>query len=119
MSDHPPEPSSTAGGSRPVLDLTAVREHFQTMFRKLFGGGKADVYLETEVEEEGKGSGFGVQGSGGEGSGGSSLNPEPGTLNPSRKKVDPLEAGIEIMAHPPGSWRITVTVCPRASLSVG
>src|SRR6185295_1654637 len=27
-----------------------VREHFQGMFRKLFGGGKADVFLETSVE---------------------------------------------------------------------
>src|SRR5439155_6994992 len=31
--------------------FNAVREHFQGMFRKLFGGGKADIYLETSVEE--------------------------------------------------------------------
>src|SRR4029434_5731773 len=30
--------------------FNAVREHFQGMFRKLFGGGKADVFLETEIE---------------------------------------------------------------------
>ena len=30
--------------------FNAVREHFQGMFRKLFGGGKADVYLETELD---------------------------------------------------------------------
>ena len=30
--------------------FNAVREHFQGMFRKLFGGGKADIYLETELE---------------------------------------------------------------------
>ena len=29
--------------------FNAVREHFQGMFRKLFGGGKADIYLETEI----------------------------------------------------------------------
>src|SRR5205085_662103 len=28
--------------------FNSVREHFQGMFRKLFGGGKADIYLETE-----------------------------------------------------------------------
>ena len=31
--------------------FNAVREHFQGMFRKLFGGGKADIFLETEVED--------------------------------------------------------------------
>ena len=31
--------------------FNAVREHFQGMFRKLFGGGKADIYLETELEQ--------------------------------------------------------------------
>src|SRR4030095_2331746 len=31
--------------------FNAVREHFQGMFRKLFGGGKADVFLETELED--------------------------------------------------------------------
>lgn len=41
-----------------------VREHFQTLFRQLFGGGKADLELSTEG--------------------------------------DPLEAGIEITARPPG-----------------
>ncbi len=41
-----------------------VREHFQEMFRKMFGGGKADVMLEEDV--------------------------------------DVLDAGIEIMAKPPG-----------------
>ena len=32
--------------------FNAVREHFQGMFRKLFGGGKADIYLETELEDK-------------------------------------------------------------------
>ncbi len=42
-----------------------VRSHFQEMFRKLFGGGKADLVLDPNVP-------------------------------------DPLEAGIEILARPPG-----------------
>lgn len=51
-----------------------VRANFQVLFRKLFGGGKADLVLEqTEVDAEGK------------------------TI-----KIDILEAGIEILAQPPG-----------------
>ncbi len=30
--------------------FTAVREHFQELYRKLFGGGKADVFLENEED---------------------------------------------------------------------
>src|SRR6202034_4173682 len=37
-------------GVRFEQTFNAVREHFQTMFRKLFGGGKADIYLETELD---------------------------------------------------------------------
>ena len=47
-----------------------IRSHFQQIFRKLFGGGKADIVLEALP---------------GEGA-------EP----------DPLEAGIEVIARPPG-----------------
>ena len=47
-----------------------VRTNFQLMFRKLFGGGRADLELE-EKDEEGK-------------------------------PVDPLDAGLEIRACPPG-----------------
>ncbi len=52
--------------SRQLFEQTfaAVRENFQELFRKLFGGGKADIVL------------------------------EPG--------VDVLEAGVEIIAKPPG-----------------
>jgi len=39
-------------------------------------------YTDVEAGWPGEGSGFGVQGSGGEGESGSSLNPEPRTLNP-------------------------------------
>jgi len=47
-----------------MTTFDAVREHFQELFRKLFGGGKADVFLEDEQ--------------------------------------DVLEAGIEVVARPPG-----------------
>ncbi len=47
----------------------AVREHFQQLFRKLFGGGKADIMLEEPPEGE---------------------------------TLDILEAGIDIVARPPG-----------------
>ncbi len=47
-----------------------IRGHFQQIFRKLFGGGKADIVLDASPGESG----------------------EP----------DPLEAGIEVIAKPPG-----------------
>lgn len=50
--------------------FTTVRANFQVLFRKLFGGGKADLIL-----EEG---------------------------------VDPLEAGIEIIARPPGREMLSI-----------
>jgi len=52
--------------------FNAVREHFQVLFRQLFGGGKADVQL-----EEG---------------------------------VDILEAGVEIVARPPGKQMRNITL---------
>ncbi|MFT3788048.1 MAG: hypothetical protein QM770_18065 [Tepidisphaeraceae bacterium] len=65
----------------------AVRENFQQMFRKLFGGGKADVILETEFEDK------------------KAVLPEgadPTTAGPVMKRVDALDAGIEVIARPPG-----------------
>jgi len=77
--------------------FNAVREHFQGMFRKLFGGGKADVYLELEVDDK-------------DASQAPSLGPDGQTVLPLMKKtVDPLEAGIEIMAHPPGKKPATIS----------
>ncbi|MGH7177392.1 MAG: hypothetical protein ACREJC_08435, partial [Tepidisphaeraceae bacterium] len=46
-----------------------------------------------------------VQGSG-EPSDASSVNPEPRTLNP---RIDPLEAGIEIIAKPPGKQPVNIS----------
>ncbi len=73
--------------------FNAVREHFQGMFRKLFGGGKADVYLETELEEPAKPQ---------------ADNADP-TVETAPKKVDILEAGIEIVARPPGKQPATIS----------
>jgi len=85
---------NTESGLRFEQTFNAVREHFQGMFRKLFGGGKADVYLETEVEDKGAKPQAG---------------PDGQMMLPQKKKVDVLEAGIEIMAHPPGKKPATIS----------
>jgi chromosome segregation protein len=73
--------------------FNAVREHFQGMFRKLFGGGKADIYLETELEEKVK-----VQTEDGQ------------TVTELRKRqLDPLDAGIEVIARPPGKQPVSIS----------
>ena len=74
--------------------FNTVREHFQGMFRKLFGGGKADVYLETELTDEKTADGIG--GPAAEGA-------------PQKKKFDLLDAGIEIIARPPGKQPATIS----------
>ncbi|HEX8523720.1 MAG TPA: chromosome segregation protein SMC [Tepidisphaeraceae bacterium] len=73
--------------------LNAVREHFQGMFRKLFGGGNADIYLETELEEKVK-----VQGEDGQ-----------SRFEMVKRTVDPLDAGIEVIARPPGKQPATIS----------
>jgi len=55
----------------------AVRGHFQELFRRLFGGGKADVMLEQPPEGQ---------------------------------PLDVLEAGIDIMARPPGKENRNITL---------
>ena len=74
--------------------FNAVREHFQGMFRKLFGGGKADVYLETELEDKQPEP---IQG------------PDGQMIIPEKKKIDILDAGIEIIARPPGKQPATIS----------
>jgi chromosome segregation protein len=71
--------------------FNAVREHFQGMFRKLFGGGKADIYLETELAQDKPVSADG-------------LPPEfaPGM-------IDILDAGIEVIARPPGKQPVSIS----------
>ena len=80
-------------GKRFEATFEAVREHFQAMFRKLFGGGRADLYLETELEDkrphqrDGESAGDG----------------------PVMRRVDPLDAGIEIIARPPGKQPASIS----------
>ena len=66
-----------------------VRDEFQTMFRKLFGGGRADIYLQTEVEERRK--------------------TDDGKFTVVKKQLDLLEAGIEIVARPPGKQPVSIS----------
>jgi chromosome segregation protein len=75
--------------------FNAVREHFQGMFRKLFGGGKADIYLETELEVKTK----------------AQVGPDGQQMLPGveRRKVDVLDAGIEIIARPPGKQPVSIS----------
>src|SRR5439155_21935945 len=80
-------------GLRFEQTFNAVRDHFQGMFRKLFGGGKADIFLETEVEEKQK------------------IETEDGktAYQTVLRKVDPLEAGIEVIARPPGKQPVSIS----------
>ena len=80
-------------GVRFEQTFTAVREHFQNMFRKLFGGGKADIFLELESDEAPP-----------------VMGPDGQPLLPmEKKKFDILDAGIEIMAHPPGKKPVSIS----------
>jgi chromosome segregation protein len=71
-----------------------VREHFQGMFRKLFGGGNADIVLQTEVEDR---------------KAMKELGPDGQTMLPIMKKLDVLDAGIEIIARPPGKKPVSIS----------
>ena len=71
--------------------FNAVREHFQGMFRKLFGGGKADIYLETELEPKPQ------------------LGPDGQPLPIEPRKIDILDAGIEVIARPPGKQPVGIS----------
>jgi chromosome segregation protein len=82
-------------GIRFEQTFAAVREHFQGMFRKLFGGGKADVYLETELEDATPAEPI--------------VGPDGQMIVPQKKKIDPLDAGIEIIARPPGKQPATIS----------
>jgi chromosome segregation protein len=85
-------------GIRFEQTFNAVREHFQGMFRKLFGGGKADIYLETELEAFSGGPQDRVPDAREAASGETVV-----------KRIDPLEAGIEIIARPPGKQPVTIS----------
>jgi chromosome segregation protein len=74
--------------------FNTVREHFQGLFRKLFGGGSADIYLETEIEDK---------------KAEKQLGPDGQTFLPIMRKVDVLDAGIEIIARPPGKKPVSIS----------
>jgi chromosome segregation protein len=76
--------------------FNAVREHFQGMFRKLFGGGKADIYLETELDQQAA-----AKPAEGE--------PAADAAAAPTKKIDILDAGIEVIARPPGKQPATIS----------
>ena len=82
-------------GVRFEQTFNAVREHFQGMFRKLFGGGKADIYLETELDPPRNAP---VQ-----------LDEAGQPIPPQKIKVDILDAGIEIIARPPGKQPVSIS----------
>lgn len=75
----------------------SVREHFQGMFRKLFGGGKADLFLETELEPKQQTITI--------------THPDGTTTTEAAPmvKVDPLDAGIEVIARPPGKQPVSIS----------
>jgi chromosome segregation protein len=71
--------------SRKLFEQTYrdVRRNFQELFRKLFGGGKADLVLEKpEPTEE--------------------ITPDGQVIKKKAEPLDILEAGLEIVAQPPG-----------------
>jgi chromosome segregation protein len=82
-------------GVRFEQTFNAVREHFQGLFRKLFGGGKADIYLETELDPPKNAP---VQ-----------LDEAGQPIPPQKIKVDILDAGIEIIARPPGKQPVSIS----------
>ncbi|CAN5520995.1 chromosome segregation protein SMC [soil metagenome] len=79
-------------GVRFEQTFNAVRENFQGMFRKLFGGGKADLFLETELMESKP-----------------KLDENGQPLPLEMRKIDPLDAGIEIIARPPGKQPVSIS----------
>src|SRR5208282_4688075 len=82
-------------GIRFEQTFNAVREHFQGLFRKLFGGGKADLYLETELDPPKNAAPV--------------IGPDGQEMPPGKIKVDILDAGIEIIARPPGKQPVTIS----------
>jgi chromosome segregation protein len=68
------------GRERMLAAFTQINEHFGKLFERLFGGGRAYLALEQPQPEEG----------------------EAAASGDAAETVDPLEAGLEIMARPPG-----------------
>jgi len=74
-----------------VDSLEVIRGHFQELYSSLFGGGEADIILESRDASR-------------ESREGESASPKENTLTTrdSQLATDPLECGIEIVARPPG-----------------
>jgi len=91
------ETINVESGVRFEQTFNTVREHFQGMFRKIFGGGSADLFLETEVQEKVK----------------REITKEDGSVVTVDEwqtvKVDVLDAGIEIIARPPGKKPVSIS----------
>jgi chromosome segregation protein len=91
------ETINNESGVRFEQTFNTVREHFQGMFRKIFGGGSADLFLETEVQEKVK----------------REITKEDGSVVTVDEwqtvKVDVLDAGIEIIARPPGKKPVSIS----------
>lgn len=83
--------------------FNTVREHFQGIFRKLFGGGKADIYLETELAPQAG------QPSADQGQNQSQQESADESSPPQRSRLDILDAGIEIIARPPGKQPCSIS----------
>jgi chromosome segregation protein len=91
------ETINVESGVRFEQTFNAVRENFAAMFRKIFGGGSADIFLETEVEEKVR----------------REVTMEDGSIRTVdelvTRKVDVLDAGIEIIARPPGKKPVSIS----------
>jgi chromosome segregation protein len=86
----------------------AVNATFKEVFPRLFRGGQAALSL-TAAPERGAGAGgFGGAGASGTGEGAGEGAPAEGAADGRGKVIDLLEAGIEIMAQPPGKKNSTV-----------
>jgi chromosome segregation protein len=97
-------------GIRFEQTFASVREHFQQMFRKLFGGGKADIILETELLDKA------AYAQSGEAANSANVTVPASESRvvaegsaPVMKRVDALDAGIEIIARPPGKQPASIS----------
>ncbi len=77
-----------------------IRANFREIFRKVFGGGKADVFLELP-EPAPQDAAAPIPPSSRDG-GSAPQNADAATATPPAPEIDVLEAGIEIVASPPG-----------------
>lgn len=80
-----------------IETFDTIRDNFREIFRKLFGGGRADIYLEGIDDIKAEVEGAAAQENAEKGA----ENEAEGEDQP-KLKPDVLEAGIVIMASPPG-----------------